>query len=171
MNPGKEYVAMIREQNKSARSLPLYMAWEFMPRPIQRTVNYESEVLDRLVKINRWQLPTSIRQLLGQPEWALVVTDRWQTIQYVNEPFEQMTGYGLKEVVGQKPNFLQGINTDLGARQRMKMAIEQEEPSKEIVLNYHKDGTTYWCDITIFPIRNDRQQLVSFIAFEQEVTL
>ncbi|MBD2754609.1 PAS domain-containing protein [Spirosoma validum] len=171
MNPGKEYAAMIREQNKSAQILPLCMAWEFMPRPIQRTVHYESETLNKLARTNRWQLPSVLRQLMGQPEWALIVTDPWQIIQYVNEPFELMTGYNRDEVIGWKPSFLQGAQTDVAARQRMKLAIEQEKPNKEMVLNYHKDGSTYWCDITIFPVRNDRQQLVNFIALEQEMVL
>lgn len=171
MNPGKEYAAMIREQNKSAPALPLGMAWEFMPRPIQRTIHYESEALYKLAQTNRWQLPSLLRQLLVQPEWALVVTDRWQVIQYANESFELMTGYDQNEVIGWKPNFLQGAQTDLATRQRMKTAIEQEKHIKETVLNYHKDGTTYWCDITIFPVRNDRQQLINFIAFEREIVL
>lgn len=171
MNPGKDYANMIQEQNKSARILSLNMAWEFMPRPIQRTTRYGSDVLSDLAKTNRWQLPSPIRLLLGQPEWALVVTDSWQVIQYVNESFEQMTGYELTEVRGRKPNFLQGPETDPAARQRMRMAIEQQQPDKELLLNYHKDGSTYWCDITIYPVRNDRQQLVNFIAFEQEIAL
>ncbi|UFH55613.1 PAS domain-containing protein [Spirosoma sp. KNUC1025] len=151
--------------------LPLSMAWEFMPRPIHQPAFYESEALTRLAKTNRWQLPSTVRQLLRQPDWALVVTDRQQIIQYVNEPFMLMTGYNQAEVLGQKPSFLQGKATDMAASQRLKAGIDQGVPAKEMLLNYHKDGTTYWCDITIFPICNDRQQLVNFIAFEHETVL
>lgn len=168
MNPGKDYATMMQEQNKSARILPLGMAWEFMPRPIQRALHYESEALTKLVKKNRWQLSLPVRQLLEQPEWALVVTDRWQIIQYVNESFEQMSGYNQEEIIGQKPNLLQGPETDQATRQRFRIAIEQKQPTKEVILNYRKNGATYWCDITIFPVHNDQKQLVNFIAFEQE---
>ncbi len=168
MIPGKDYGTMIREQNKSARILPLCMAWEFMPRPIQQPVNYPSNALAMLAQTYRWQLSLPLRQLIGQQKWAVVVTDRWEIIQYVNDSFEQMTGYDLAEVTGRKPSFLQGKETNSATRQRMRMAIEGEQPLKESVLNYRKDGTMYWCDITIFPVRNDHRQVVNFIALEQE---
>ena len=171
MNPGKDYAIMIQEQTKLALTLPLGMAWEFMPRPIQKNLDFRSDALAALARSNRWQLPSPLRQLFGQHERAVIVTNRWQIIQYVNESFEHMTGYGMTEAVGRKPNFLQGHATDPAARQRMRMAIEQEQPNKEAILNYRKDGSTYWCDITIFPVRNDQQQLVNFIAFEQETSV
>lgn len=171
MNPGKDYATMIREQNKSARILPLCMAWEFMPRPLQQTINYQSDELAALARTNRWQLPSPLRQLIGQQQWAVVVTDRWQIIQYVNESFEHMTGYDLTDVMGRTPKFLQGPETDPATRQRMRVAVEREQLSKEGVLNYRKNGSTYWCDVTIFPVRNDQQQLVNFIALEQETLI
>lgn len=168
MNPGKEYATMIYEQNKSARHQPFGMAWEFMPRPVSRPVHHESETLATLARANRWQLTWPIRQLFNQQEWAVIVTDRWEIIQYVNPLFEKMTGYGIAEVTGKKPNFLQGQETDSAARQRMRIAIDQQQPIKDNVLNYKKDGTKYWCHITIFPVCNDQQQIVSYIALEQE---
>lgn len=168
MIPGKDYATMIREQNKSARLLLLGMAWEFMPRPMQQPLTYPSDALASLAQAYRWQLSLPLRQLIGQQQWAVVVTDRWEIIQYVNEPFEHMTGYGLAEVTGRKPNFLQGKETDPATRQRMRTALGQQKPIKEGVLNYRKDGTTYWCDIRIFPVHNDQQQLVNFIALEQQ---
>lgn len=171
MNPGKDYATMIREQNKSAQILPLHMAWEFIPRPIRQPVHYGSEALAKLAHTNRWQASLPLRQLFNQQKWAVVVTDRWEIIQFVNEPFEQMTGYSLTEAIGKKPNFLQGHATDPATRQRMRTALEQEQPIKEGVFNYRKDGTMYWCDITIFPVWNDQRQLVNFIALEQEIAV
>ena len=168
MNPGKEYATMIYEQTKLARSQPLSMAWEFVPRPVPQPIQYQTEALATLARTNRWQLTWPLRQLFGQQEWAIVVTDRWEIIQYVNPIFEQMTGYEMAEVTGRKPNFLQGRETDFVTRQRMRIAIDKQEPIKDAMLNYKKDGTKYWCHITIFPVRNDDQQVVNYIALEQE---
>lgn len=168
MNPGKEYAAMINEQNKLARQQPFGMAWEFMPRPIAQPIQYESDTLATLARTNRWQLTWPIQQLFSQQEWAVIVTDRWEIIQYVNPLFEQMTGYEIAEVTGRKPNFLQGRDTDLATRKRMRIAIDQQQPIKDNMLNYKKDGTKYWCNVTIFPVRNDQKQVVNYIALEQE---
>lgn len=171
MNPGKEYAAMIYEQNKVARHQPFGMAWEFVPRPVPQPVHYESDTLAALARTNRWQLTWPIRHLFNQQEWAIVVTDRWEIIQYVNPRFEHMTGYEITEVTGKKPNFLQGKETDSATRHRMRTAIDNQQPIKDSVLNYKKDGTRYWCHITIFPVHNDHQQVVNYIALEHETPL
>ncbi|WP_461107739.1 PAS domain-containing protein [Spirosoma koreense] len=168
MNPGKDYAAMVREQNKAVRILPLHMAWEFMPRAIRKTVQYPSEALAALAQQNRWQLPVQARQWLGQPDWALVVTDPEQIIQYVNESFERMTGYAAEEAIGRHPSFLQGDSTDPLARLRIRTALETEQSIRETIHNYRKDNSVYSCDVTIFSVHNDLHQLVNFIAFEQE---
>ena len=97
---------------------------------------------------------------------AVVLTDADRHILWVNDGFQEMTGYSLPEVVGKKPSFLQGRNTDQRTIARLRHRLSQGEPFKEQVVNYRKDGTEYVCVLAIHPIHNKQGNLTNFIAFE-----
>jgi PAS domain S-box-containing protein len=145
---------------------PLLAGWEFRQRPVLLAGNAGWR---SLAKTQNWALTTPIRQDLLSDKWTIVVTDTNQIIQYVNPNFEIMTGYANYEAVGNRPGFLQGKETSQLARQRIREAIEQQKTVSEVLLNYRKDQTTYWCQIVVRPISNRQKEVVNFIAFEQEV--
>lgn len=169
MNTGKDYSTMIREQYGSLRLVPIWSGWEFMARRVQSTTTDEINELEQLMKQGQWQLTAELRQALGRRDQAVVVTDHRRVIQYVNKSFVRMTGYKAKEIVGRRPDFLQGAGTDPATRLRIRTALASAQPAQETLLNYRQDGTPYWCDITIFPVLNSQQELVNFVAFEQEI--
>ncbi|ADB40516.1 putative PAS/PAC sensor protein [Spirosoma linguale DSM 74] len=147
---------------------PLLAGWEFRERPALETGHIGWQLL---AKKQDWLLTAPIRHDLLSDEWAIVVTDAEQIIQYVNPLFEKMTGYTNTEALGRRPNFLQGEGTSLLARQRMRKAIEKKRTVSELLLNYRKDRTAYWCNVVIRPITNHQKEIVNFIAFEKEVQL
>ena len=169
MNAGKDYSTMISEQYGSLRLVPIWSGWEFMIRPAPSVTIDESDVLEQLIQRNQWQLTTELRQALGRRNQAVVVTDHRRVIQYVNKLFVRMTGYKAKEIMGRRPDFLQGDGTDQAARTRISAALANARPAQETLLNYRQNGTPYWCDISIFPVLNHEQQLTNFVAFEQEI--
>jgi PAS domain S-box-containing protein len=100
------------------------------------------------------------------PEIAVIVTDRDRHIQWVNEEFTSITGYSLDEVVGKKPNLLQGAETEQDAIRRIRHGLESHIPFKDQITNYRKNGEKYLCKLVIHPIYNKQQRLTNFIAFE-----
>lgn len=114
-------------------------------------------------------MPASIRHELLRDNWAIVISDTDQIIQYVNPLFEAMTGYSSQESLGRRPSFLQGEGTIQRIRQRIKLGIYRQKTVRGRLLNYRKDQTPYWCQLIIRPIVNRQNQVVNFIAFELEV--
>ncbi|GAB3943808.1 PAS domain-containing protein [Spirosoma harenae] len=166
MNFCGPYDKQLAKQGPPAVVTPLLAGWEFWQKPVPST---DKTGLMELANAQEWVLPKSVRDELENDKWAVVVTDLAMTIQYVNTQFEEMTGYGRYEVLGNRPTMLQGIMTGLKPRRRVRQALEKQKGVKAQLLNYRKDQTTYLCEVIIKPVYNRQKQLVNFIAFEQEV--
>jgi PAS domain S-box-containing protein len=89
---------------------------------------------------------------------------------YVNPFFTEMTGYDRDEILGRSPRMLQGSDTDRAALNRIRTALENEEPVREVVRNYTKDGTPYWNDFFIAPVQDDEGKVTHFVSIQDDVT-
>ena len=89
---------------------------------------------------------------------------------YVNHRFEQLTGYPAEEVLGQNMRFLQGADTNRGTVDRMRAAIESEQEVVTELLNYRKDGTPFWNQTSITPVRDATGNVSHFVAVLQDIT-
>lgn len=102
---------------------------------------------------------------------AVVLTDATGATVWVNEGFTRLTGYTIEEVLGKKPGaILQGPGTDQKIGRRMGERIRAGESFSEEILNYGKDGRSYWVAIEVQPIHNDAGQLTNFMAIETDIT-
>ena len=73
---------------------------------------------------------------------------------YINQGFERMTGYPVAEVMGRNCRFLQGPDTDATAVAEIRAALAECRPCVLEILNYRKDGTTFWNRLSITPVRD-----------------
>jgi PAS domain S-box-containing protein len=100
---------------------------------------------------------------------AIIVTDRDGLITWVNTAFERLSGYKMSDVLGLKPgSFLQGEETSKQAINDIASHLREGKPVQAELINYHKDGTPYWIDIAITPIRNNHNEVEQFIAVERD---
>lgn len=80
------------------------------------------------------------------------LTEPGPRIVFVNDAFERETGYSREEVLGKTPRMLQGPNTDTAASHRIGEALRSWSPVREEILNYRKDGSEFWSDLSIIPV-------------------
>ena len=91
-------------------------------------------------------------------------------IVFVNQTFVNETGYSPEEVIGETPRILQGINTDLATRGRMRDALKKWQPVREEVLNYKKNGEELWISLSIFPLANEKGWFTHWISIQHNIT-
>lgn len=91
------------------------------------------------------------------------------TIVYVNAAFLKVTGYSSEEVLGRTPRMLQGPGTSRTTLQRLGEGLRRRQAASAKLLNYAKDGTPYWVDLRIVPLRNARGEVTHFAAIERVV--
>ncbi len=111
---------------------------------------------------------------------AIVATDTSFTISdprldndplvWVNPSFCTLTGYPADEVVGYNCRLLQGSNTDAAAVRRIGEALRRRRPVTEVLLNYRRDGTAFWNQVSISPVFSASGELVNFVGVQNDVT-
>jgi PAS domain S-box-containing protein len=123
--------------------------------------------LDSFSKQYEWDI--DFQKLLSLQYQALVLTDAFQQIAWVNAGFTEMTGYPGHEALGRTPRFLQGKNTSPSAKDSISKALKTNRPFTKKVLNYRKNQEEYICQLTIFPLLNKTKEITHFLALEVEV--
>ncbi|MFC7209260.1 PAS domain S-box protein [Natronoarchaeum sp. GCM10025321] len=89
---------------------------------------------------------------------------------YVNDRFQELTGYSDAEVLGRNCRFLQGEATDPELVARMREAVDNEDSVSVELRNYRKDGTEFWNRVSIAPVRDDDGSVVNYVGFQQDIS-
>jgi PAS domain S-box-containing protein len=89
---------------------------------------------------------------------------------YVNPYFQKMTGYAEDEIRGRNCRFLQGPGSDRNVIRTIHEAIRSEINFRGEILNYRKDGSTFWNNLTISPAKDQFGITQYFIGIQQDVT-
>ncbi|WP_369140237.1 EAL domain-containing protein [Modestobacter versicolor] len=93
-----------------------------------------------------------------------------QPLVYVNPAFERLSGFPAREVLGRNCRFLQGADTDPAAVARMRAAVAAGEPVQEVLLNLRADGSSWWNDCSLTPVRDATGAVVQYIGVQADVT-
>jgi diguanylate cyclase (GGDEF)-like protein/PAS domain S-box-containing protein len=89
---------------------------------------------------------------------------------YINSAFERMTGYTTAEILGRSPKMLQGANTDPATLEYIRARLRARESVQAELLNYRRDGSTFWVELNIRPIRNETGFQTHWISIQRDVT-
>ncbi len=103
----------------------------------------------------------------------MIVTDPNQhdnPIIFCNEAFRRLTGYGDDEIIGRNCRFLQGPETERATIAKIRTAIAAGQDVAVDILNYRKDGSTFWNAVFISPVRDEAGAIVYFFASQLDFT-
>ncbi len=89
---------------------------------------------------------------------------------YANPAFLAMTGYAETEVLGRNCRFLQGLGTDPAAVAEMREAIQDARQCQTLLLNYRKDGTEFWNEVTVSPVCGASGAATHFVGIQTDVS-
>lgn len=90
---------------------------------------------------------------------------------YVNPAFCEITGYRYDEVVGKNCRFLQSDDRHQTAVQEMRQAIREGRETHVRLRNYRKDGTLFWNDLRLSPIRDAHGVITHYVGIQSDITL
>ncbi|MDG5817441.1 bacterio-opsin activator domain-containing protein [Natronococcus sp. A-GB7] len=135
-------------------------------------VTSATEVVERDVSDHE-PAPEEIVRAIDDASVGITMTDPSlpdNPIVYINDAWEEITGYAREEILGRNPRFLQGPGTDPEARKTLSVALDREEPTTVELKNYRSDGTPWWNELTVAPIHDEDGELVHYVGFQKDVT-
>ncbi len=104
----------------------------------------------------------------------MLITDPNQPdnpIVFANAAFSKLTGFGHEEILGRNCRFLQGPDTDQDSVAQLRGAIAARESIELDLLNYRKDGSTFWNRLLVSPVFDEEGQVTYFFASQFDVTV
>jgi PAS domain S-box-containing protein len=115
------------------------------------------------------------QQALAQIRESVVITETvleepGPRILYVNAAFTKMTGWLPNEVVGKSPRFLQGPKTTRKTLDRLRRCLTNGEAFEGEDINYKKDGSEFWIDWYIEPLRGPDDEINYWVAVQRDMT-
>ncbi|MGY1748582.1 SpoIIE family protein phosphatase [Modestobacter sp. SYSU DS0511] len=119
------------------------------------------------------QLKTLRDRAVVATDIAFTITDPRRPdnpLVWVNPSFSRISGYSYAESIGQNCRFLQGPATDTERTAELRTALQQHEPITRTLLNYRKDGTAFWNQVSITPVFDGEGELISFVGVQTDVT-
>jgi diguanylate cyclase (GGDEF)-like protein/PAS domain S-box-containing protein len=106
----------------------------------------------------------------GAPE-GLAVCDAQAAdmpVVYVNPAFERLTGYGAMELLGRNLRLLQGTDNEQDGSRRLHEAVSRGEGCRVTLRNYRKDGTSFWNEVQLQPLRDAGGVLTHYVAYYRD---
>jgi len=87
-----------------------------------------------------------------------------------NPAFLAMTGYTEQQVLGRNCRFLQGPDTNPNSVHELRTRLRAGEECHVTLLNYRRDGTPFWNELTLAPVRDAAGQLTHFVGIQRDLT-
>jgi len=126
-----------------------------------------TDITDLRDKEERIQL---LSTAIAHASSVIIVTDTNGTIQYVNPAFTRMTGYSSDEATGSNVKILNSNYHTSDFFKNMWETILNGNVWKGEILNKKKDGTLYWENISIAPVRSSTGEITNFISIHDDIT-
>ncbi|MDQ7994968.1 MAG: histidine kinase famiy protein [Luteibacter sp.] len=103
----------------------------------------------------------------------MIVTDPRKPdnpIIFANPAFLRMTGYSTDELIGRNCRLLQGPGTDRVTIAAIRDAVAAKQEIATEILNYRRDGSTFWNALFVSPVYDGKGEVVYFFASQLDVS-
>lgn len=107
---------------------------------------------------------------LGEVSQGVLICDENRLITYVNDSFTKITGYQEFEVLGLNCSLLHGPDTDPDVILKIRAALDAREPFEGEILNYRKDGTQFWNELSLAAIPAQHGGPVRFVGIQRDIS-
>ena len=129
-----------------------------------------SNILDAQEKLQHLRL---LEQAIAASNNGIVISDMQsshQPIIYCNPAFSKITGYAVEKVIGSNCRILQGKDTNPKVVEKIRQCLRLGIHGRVVLKNYRQDGTEFWNELSLSPVRSERGDLTHFIGVQVDIT-
>jgi diguanylate cyclase (GGDEF)-like protein/PAS domain S-box-containing protein len=81
-----------------------------------------------------------------------------------------MTGYRPEEIIGQTPSCLRGPDSDGAQVAKIRRAFSRRTPLRLELINYRKDGSTYWVELNSVPVPDELGNVTHWVSVQRDIS-
>jgi len=114
-----------------------------------------------------------LTQALDASIAGIIITDNQQAdnpIIYCNQAFEHISGYQRSEIIGHNCRFLQKEDRNQAVLEKIREAIANGQRCVVEIRNYRKDGTLFWNELYMSPVKGEDGKVNYFIGVQNDIT-
>lgn len=157
-------------KNSSGATVPIIFDFHKLEENTVSVPFFYAFVVDLRKKIQNADKLRILETAVEQSANNIVITNRHGTIEYVNPSFTKLTGYSREEAIGQNPRVLKsGVHDDQHYKELWK-TIASGNVWRGRLCNRRKNGSLYWENAVIAPIRNHKGKIEHYIAVKDDIT-
>lgn len=108
--------------------------------------------------------------LVEQMEESVIITDSNGMIEYVNPAFETMTGYRREDALGRTPRIIKSGRQGEEFYKHLWKTISSGHVFRGVLMNRRKDGSLYYEQKTITPLKDDRGRIIQYGSTGRDIT-
>jgi diguanylate cyclase (GGDEF)-like protein/PAS domain S-box-containing protein len=104
---------------------------------------------------------------------AVMITEargRNNPLVYVNPAFATITGYGPEQALGKDPRFLHREDASQPGLAEIRAATREERAGRAVLRNYRADGSLFWGDLHIAPVKDDEDRITHYVGVLNDIT-
>jgi len=171
LNRGENQVGEIHRLGKGGKEVWLQASYNPILDLNGKPFKVVKFAMDITAEVGKRREIAMLSLVANETDNSVVITGADQKIEYVNPGFTKMTGYTFEEVKGKKPgDFLQGPLTDPATKRQIRDALSRQVPIYCEILNYHRNGESYWVSLAINPVKDKDGKLERFVSIQSNVT-
>ena len=93
-----------------------------------------------------------------------------RSVLYANDAFCQITGYSQDELIGRSLHLLRGPDSDPATLERLRDALDSGDSFKGELLNYRRDGTRFWVEISVVPVPDASGSRAHWVMIQRDIS-
>lgn len=109
-------------------------------------------------------------QALESITQGMLITNAQHRIIYANPAFQRISGYREDEILGITPAFLHNKGSDAAILGELQAALADGHHFHGNLMNYRKDGTPFWSDLSISPVCDETGAITHYVGITRDVT-
>lgn len=132
-------------------------------REQQRRRKTEYKVLDLNLALKQFKFALNNTSIVS-------ITDTEGRIKYANQKFSRISQFSRSELIGKNYRIINSSYHSKSFWKEMWETIHAGNLWRAEVQNKAKDGSYYWVDTSILPIRDSQRKIIEFISIRNDIT-
>lgn len=158
-----------RHRHKDGHDIPVEIFLQYIA-PEGESPRFVAFVQDLTQRKSSEAQMQKLSTALEQSADAVVITDDQGIIEYINPAFEITTGYQKKELIGRRVNILKSGKQDAAFYKNLWETISSGKVFRNILINQKKDGSLYYEEKTITPLKDEKGKINHYISTGKDIT-